>query len=123
MVVSRSVDGVLPLLAPEVPTLSPEPTGDGEPACRRDSVQPLRAWVAIHLSGLPGDALLSRSGRAARFPRLALLRVGFTEPIEVTLTAGALLPHRFTLTCADPEVRHRRSAFCGTVLRVTPTGR
>jgi hypothetical protein len=53
---------------------------DGEPACRRDSVQPSRAWVTIHLSGLPGDASLSRSGRAARLPRLALLRVGFTEP-------------------------------------------
>jgi hypothetical protein len=38
---------------------------DGESACRRDSVQPLRAWVAIHLSGLPGEASLSRSRRAA----------------------------------------------------------
>src|SRR5581483_10440237 len=38
--------------------------GDGEPACRRDSVQPFRAWVTIHLSGLPGDALLSEGGRA-----------------------------------------------------------
>jgi hypothetical protein len=37
---------------------------DGESACRRDSVRPLRAWVAIHLSGLPGDAFLSEGGRA-----------------------------------------------------------
>jgi hypothetical protein len=57
--------------------------GDGESACRRDSVQPLRALVTIHLSGLPGDAPPSRSGRAARFPRLALLRVGFTKPIRL----------------------------------------
>ena len=33
---------------------------------------------------------------------------------------GALLPHRFTLTGA---LRRRRSIFCCTVLRVTPTGR
>src|SRR6185503_11430002 len=31
---------------------------------------------------------------------------------------GALLPHRFTLTCF-----HRRFTFCCTVLRVTSTGR
>jgi len=36
--------------------------------------------VAIHLSGLPGERPLSGTGRAARLPRLALLRVGFTEP-------------------------------------------
>ena len=36
--------------------------------------------VAIHLSGLPGERLLSEAGRAAHLPRLALLRVGFTEP-------------------------------------------
>ncbi len=38
---------------------------------------------------------------------------------RVTPGAGALLPHRFTLT----GVRgHRRSVFCGTVPRVTPGG-
>src|ERR1700678_1847020 len=62
-------------------TKPPQTGVDGESACRRDSVQPLRAWVTIHLSGLPGDAPPSRSGRATRLPRLALLRVGFTEPI------------------------------------------
>ena len=36
--------------------------------------------MAIHLSGLPGEHPLSGAGRAARLPRLALLRVGFTEP-------------------------------------------
>jgi hypothetical protein len=56
---------------------------DGESADRRDSVQPLRALVTIHLSGLPGDAPSEESRRAACFPRLALLRVGFTEPIEL----------------------------------------
>jgi len=38
------------------------------------------AGVAIHLSGLPGKRPFSGTGRAARLPRLALLRVGFTEP-------------------------------------------
>ena len=28
---------------------------DGEPACRRGSVQPVWAWVTIHLRGLPGE--------------------------------------------------------------------
>jgi hypothetical protein len=36
--------------------------------------------VAIHLSGPPGEPSLSGGGRATHFPRLALLRVGFTEP-------------------------------------------
>ena len=36
--------------------------------------------MAIHLSGLPGEPSLSGGGRATHFPRLALLRVGFTEP-------------------------------------------
>jgi hypothetical protein len=38
--------------------------------------------VAIHLSGLPGEPSLSGGGRAAHFPRLTLLRVGFTEPLR-----------------------------------------
>ncbi|ABG93005.1 conserved hypothetical protein [Rhodococcus jostii RHA1] len=38
----------------------------------------------------------------------------------VTRGAGALLPHRFTLTDATPRrMWHRRSVFCGTVPRVT----
>jgi hypothetical protein len=41
--------------------------------------------VAIHLSGLPGKRPLSGTGRAARLPRLALLRVGFTEPTRPDL--------------------------------------
>jgi hypothetical protein len=50
---------------------------DGEPACRREPVRSCRSGVAIHLSGLPGDCP-RRGGRAARVPRSALLRVGFT---------------------------------------------
>ena len=39
-----------------------------------------RTGVAIHLSGLPGERPFSGTRRAACLPRLALLRVGFTEP-------------------------------------------
>ena len=92
---------------------------DGESACRRDSVSPVsRGWVAIHLSGPPGDI-----GRAGR-PALDLAPSGVYIAARVTPDAGALLPHRCTLTCGDPSgVAHRRSAFCCTVLRVTSTGR
>jgi hypothetical protein len=81
---------------------------DGESADRRDSVQPLRALVTIHLSGLPGDAPLSRGGRATRFPRLALLRVGFTEPIG---SPRSLV--RSYRTVSPLPVRTRRSVIGG----------
>ncbi len=35
---------------------------DGEPACRRGSVQPEWAWVTIHLRGLPGERPLRGAG-------------------------------------------------------------
>ena len=47
----------------------------------------------------------------------------------VATGTGALLPHRFTLTGGTASsgspisTRPRRSLFCGTFLRVTPTGR
>ncbi len=61
----------------------------------------------------------SRAGSPC--PRFDLAPGGVYRAGRVTPAAGALLPHRFNLACA-PE-RHRRSAFCGTVLRVAPTGR
>src|SRR2546421_5496987 len=48
---------------------------------------------------------------------LVLLRAGFTWPAGHP-AAGGLLPHHFTLTGS-----RRRCHFCGTFLRVTPTGR
>src|SRR5207248_1017823 len=54
-----------------------------------------------HSSRLPVSRKLQQPTRklrrAAMFPYLALLRVGFTKPIRYR-TAGALLPHLFTLT-------------------------
>jgi len=92
-----------------------------EPACRRDSVHRAvsgAGWVVIHLSGLPGDI-----GRASR-PTFDLAPGGVYRAAQVALNAGALLPHRFTLTSAPASGRClRRFVFCGTFLRVTPTGR
>ena len=87
------------------------------------------ACAAIHLCGPPGGARpADRSGgRAARVSNSTLLLVGFTEPPGHP-DAGALLPHRCTLACAvrldgTRRTSHRRSTFCCTFLRVTPTGR
>ena len=64
--------------------------------------------MAIHLSGLPGEPSLSGGGRAAHFPRLALLRVGFTEP------AGSPPPLvRSYRTLSPLPVRTRRPAIGG----------
>ena len=88
---------------------------DGEPGC--SAVQSSRshkaatstpAWVAIHLSGLPGERPLSETGRAARLPRLALLRVGFTEPAG---SPPSLV--RSYRTLSPLPVRTRRPAIGG----------
>ena len=64
--------------------------------------------MAIHLSGLPGDAPSRGGGRAAHFPRLALLRVGFTEPV------GSPRPLvRSYRTVSPLPVRARRPAIGG----------
>jgi hypothetical protein len=64
--------------------------------------------VAIHLSGLPGEPSLSEGGRAAHFPRLALLRVGFTEPAG---SPPSLV--RSYRTLSPLPVRARRPAIGG----------
>ena len=50
--------------------------------------------VAIHLCGLPGE--IDRTGP----PTFDLAPGGGCLAAEVTLDAGALLPHRFTLACS-----------------------
>jgi len=73
-----------------------------EPAYRRGSVHRAVAgsgWVVIHLSGLPGDI-----GRASR-PTFDLAPGGVCRAAQVALGAGALLPHRFTLTSATTSRR------------------
>jgi len=65
---------------------------------------------------LPGER---RTGRP--YPTFGLAPSGVCRATRVTPGAGALLPHRFTLTCAR-RAGHRRSVLCGTFLRVAPTG-
>ena len=83
-----------------------------------------RRSLGGHPSERPTWGAPSLEDRASNpSPTLGLAPGGVYRATEVTLGAGALLPHPFTLTCAGPEARHRRFPFCGTVLRVTPTGR
>jgi hypothetical protein len=86
--------------------------GDGEPACKPDSVRRFpggRRPVAIHLCGLPGDM-----GRANR-PLLGLAPSGGCQPPESppTLVRSyrtlSPLPVR---AAGDPAPHHRRSALC-----------
>jgi hypothetical protein len=71
--------------------------GDGESACKRDPVAASRRPVAIHLCGLPGGCPEGRTGRPCLL--LGLAPGGVYRAARVTPDAGALLPHRFTLTC------------------------
>ena len=74
-----------------------------------------------HLSRMPVAWHLQRPHPGTKravslFLYWVLLRMGFTEPFS-RLNAGELLPHLSTLA------RNRAVSFCGTSLRVTPTGR
>ena len=71
--------------------------------------------MTIHLCGLPGSVC----GRTA-LSLLDLAPSGVYLAIPVARDAGALLPHRFTLTSCTS--RHGwRFVFCGTFLRVAST--
>ena len=65
-----------------------------------------------HSSGLPGnsDGPSFRRGTTTTLPYLTLLRMGFTKPAR-RRTAGALLPHLFTLT-------HKQQHLVGGVFSV-----
>jgi hypothetical protein len=89
------------------------PCAAGESACRRDSVHRSLAGVRLcdHPSLRPTRGCPEgRTGRPC--PLLGLAPGGGCRAAGVTPDAGALLPHRFTLTCADPGVGHRRSVLC-----------
>ena len=60
------------------------------------STGPLRGsgWVTIHLCGQPG-----RIGGRTTLSLFGLAPDGVCRAGQVALAAGALLPHRFTLTC------------------------
>src|SRR5437660_1269568 len=66
-------------------------------------------------SNLPG----SRARRAASPPLFGLSPSGVYRAGGVTASAGALLPHRFTLTA---RFHAWRFVFCGTVPGIAPAG-
>ncbi len=79
-----------------------------------------------HLSGTAVACRLKRPTRAVQraassCPYSVLLRVGFTKQTS-HLASGALLPHRFILARIQ-QIVPGRFVFCGTFLRVAPTGR
>ena len=99
-------DGLSRVLFVQVRTLEPleGPGCGGESACTPDSVP-----------GFPGDghpsrpavarralAAYPRGNERATLPLLGLAPGGVCRAAGVTPGAGALLPHRFTLTCATP---------------------
>jgi hypothetical protein len=100
-------------------------------ACRPGSVRPLARAGGHPSRTAVADSLVrsTREHRAGRPQSLAqehTLRVqlpldlapgGVYRAAQVTLSAGGLLHHRFTLTTG--RIR-RRSVFCGTIPRVTP---
>ena len=98
--------------------------GDGESACKRDSVAP-------HDAGdHPSDAAYPRVPPVARWRTsrpslcLALLRVGLTEPYGSLRTLvrsyRTVSPSPVTEPCRHGPA-HRRSALCCTVRQVAPT--
>ena len=97
--------------------------GNGEVACKRDSVSdrlPGRP-VTIHLCGLPeGVQLPGRTGRSS--PLLGLAPGGVYRADDVTVVAGALLPHRFTLTCDQLAVK-RTDPSAVSLCCTCPSGR
>ena len=89
-------------------------------------------WVAIHLSDLPRKCPVSRTC-GPRAPTFDLAPGGVYLAISIAQDTGALLPHRFTLTCTwlpKPSAvcslwhcpaRHRDSLFASTLPYGAPT--
>ena len=76
--------------------------GAGESACRRDSVPRSLAGVRFgdHPSVRPTRGLVPEDRTDRPYPLLGLAPGGGYPAAAVADDAGALLPHRFTLTCA-----------------------
>ncbi len=125
---SRQHDGAARAITfspPQQPKVAASPgwAGADESTCTPGSV-PAEAGGG-HPSTTYVAARLQRSTR--KLGRAALKRFlsdlapgGVYRAAPVAWGAGGLLHHRFTLTA---DSRRRRSAFCGTIPRVTPGGR
>ncbi|MEA2617242.1 MAG: hypothetical protein QOE72_3025, partial [Chloroflexota bacterium] len=110
---SRPVSRVLSPPPVRPPRGPPPAVGDGHPS---------GAPVARRLERPhPGSGTSSPWSAEALRPCSALLRAGFTWPAGHP-AAGGLLPHHFTVAAARLRAPWL-CPFCGTLLRVTPTGR
>jgi hypothetical protein len=107
---------------------SPDPTSSeqqclhikkAESACKPGSVRlaARQSFFSARRHRLAPATNPGTTRAALSFPYSVLLRVGFTVPRGVVPARGALLPHRFTLTCA--LAGHRRFAFCCTGRQLT----
>src|SRR5258705_7009393 len=105
MACRRALDGAPPLVSG---------VGDGEPACRRDSVH--RPLAGVRLGDHPSMRPTRGHVTGPVVPRFGLAPSGGCRAARVAPDAGALLPHRFTLTCAG------RPAIGGLSLLPFPTG-
>jgi hypothetical protein len=90
-----------------------------ESACKPGSVRlaARQSFLSARRHRLAPATYPGTTRAALSFPYSVLLRVGFTVPRDVVPARGALLPHRFTLTCArhsEEMPGHRRFAFCCT---------
>ena len=96
---------------------------EAESACKPGSVRlaARQSFLSARRRRLAPATYPGTTRAALSFPYLVLLRVGFTVPYGVGPVRGALLPHRFTLTCA--LAGHRRFAFCCTGRRLAPPRR
>jgi hypothetical protein len=74
----------------------------------------LRTPLPTPSSGLPGHS----GEQPSNVPCLALLQVGFTLPFQSPGKRWSLTPPFHPYLC-----KQRRSVFCGTGLRVAPSGR
>ena len=96
--------------------------GAGESPCRRDPVH--RSLTGFRLGDHPSERPTRGVPLGADGPSVSSARPcsGWGLPSAgVAPGDGALLPHRFTLACADPEVGHRRSALCCPIRQIAPT--
>ena len=113
----------------------------GQQKLRSGPVSRVLSWATISLgrrllvgsSNLPGRVTRRTASRRdpvssiTNFALLGLASGGVCRAEPVTRPAGALLPHRFTLTSLQPSLagarNDRRFTFCGTVPVLANGGR
>jgi hypothetical protein len=101
---NRQSDSARPQRAFPIRWESIRVVGGDESACTPDSVRDpaVRRWPSISAGGCPpAPAAYPGSNGRVTLPLLGLAPDGVYQATRVAPNAGALLPHRFTLTCAS----------------------